>query len=201
MLSGQRGITPAFGYGAPHPSARGASTLLNNVLLSTHYGRSDSCPLRRGSARVISRRPPDRLLYEQVSLIHVLGLPTLPSPTTPVAPTSLSHATPQRVGLPPVCLEVWASPVPCRLATHDRPNRVSDCTDWSFTSRCFPHCLATGPRLAASCSYVRLQAGERIPGVDFHLSDQARFQAHKGGAEQAAEKRSPTVILSPSLSS
>src|SRR5229473_4156568 len=36
-FSSQRGITPAFGYGAPHPSARGTLTLLNNVLLSTHY--------------------------------------------------------------------------------------------------------------------------------------------------------------------
>jgi len=36
-LSGQRGITPAFGYGAPHPGARGTLTLRNNVLLSTHY--------------------------------------------------------------------------------------------------------------------------------------------------------------------
>ena len=36
-LSGQRGITPAFGYGAPHLSARGTSTLPNNALLSTHY--------------------------------------------------------------------------------------------------------------------------------------------------------------------
>ena len=36
-LSGPRGITPAFGYGAPHPSARGTSTLLNNALLSAHY--------------------------------------------------------------------------------------------------------------------------------------------------------------------
>src|SRR6266851_2255036 len=33
-LSGQRGITPAFGYGAPHSSARGTSTLLSNALLS-----------------------------------------------------------------------------------------------------------------------------------------------------------------------
>ena len=41
-LPGQRGITPAFGYGAPHPSARGTSTLLNNALLSAQYGRSDS---------------------------------------------------------------------------------------------------------------------------------------------------------------
>ena len=37
-FSGQRGITPAFGYGAPHPSARGTSTLLSNALLSAHYG-------------------------------------------------------------------------------------------------------------------------------------------------------------------
>jgi hypothetical protein len=35
-FSGQRGFIPAFGYGAPHSSARGTSTLLNNVLLSTH---------------------------------------------------------------------------------------------------------------------------------------------------------------------
>ena len=35
-FSGPRGITPAFGYGAPHPSARGTSTLLNNALLSAH---------------------------------------------------------------------------------------------------------------------------------------------------------------------
>src|ERR1017187_5108103 len=36
-FSGPRGITPAFGYGAPHSSARGTSTLLNNALLSAHY--------------------------------------------------------------------------------------------------------------------------------------------------------------------
>src|SRR3984893_4981925 len=36
-LPGQRGITPAFGYGAPHPSTRGTLTLLINALLSAHY--------------------------------------------------------------------------------------------------------------------------------------------------------------------
>jgi hypothetical protein len=36
-LSGQRGITPAFGYDAPHLGVRGTSTLLSNVLLSTHF--------------------------------------------------------------------------------------------------------------------------------------------------------------------
>src|SRR5262252_9182464 len=35
-FSGQRGFIPAFGYGAPHSSARGTLTLLNNMLLSTH---------------------------------------------------------------------------------------------------------------------------------------------------------------------
>jgi hypothetical protein len=37
-FSGQRGITPAFGYSAPHPGAGGTSTLMNNALLSAHYG-------------------------------------------------------------------------------------------------------------------------------------------------------------------
>ena len=85
-LSGQRGITPAFGYDAPHLGVRGTSTLLSNVLLSTHYGRSDSCPLRRGSARVSSQRPPVRLLRGQVSLIHAPGLLTIPSPPPAQAP-------------------------------------------------------------------------------------------------------------------
>jgi hypothetical protein len=35
--SGQRGITPAFGYSAPYPSAGGTSTLLINALPSAHY--------------------------------------------------------------------------------------------------------------------------------------------------------------------
>jgi len=36
-FSGQRGIIPAFGYGAPHSSVRGTLTLLNNALLSAQY--------------------------------------------------------------------------------------------------------------------------------------------------------------------
>src|ERR1700738_5139243 len=35
-LVGQRGITPAFGYSAPHPSAGGALTLLIHALPSAH---------------------------------------------------------------------------------------------------------------------------------------------------------------------
>ena len=46
-FSGQRGITPAFGYGAPHLSARGTLTLPNSVLLSTHYGAVRPCSAHR----------------------------------------------------------------------------------------------------------------------------------------------------------
>ena len=36
-FSGPRGITPAFGYSAPHSSAGGTLTLMSYKLLSTHY--------------------------------------------------------------------------------------------------------------------------------------------------------------------
>src|SRR5215470_6359952 len=36
-FSGRRRVTAAFGYDAPHLSARGTSTLPNNALLSAHY--------------------------------------------------------------------------------------------------------------------------------------------------------------------
>ena len=39
LFSGQRGITPAFGYSAPHPGAGGTLTLLNSALLSAQYGQ------------------------------------------------------------------------------------------------------------------------------------------------------------------
>ena len=41
--AGQRGITPVFGYSAPHPSAEGTLTLLIHALPSAHYAGSDSC--------------------------------------------------------------------------------------------------------------------------------------------------------------
>ena len=36
--------TPLLGYGAPHLSARGTSTLLNNELLSAHFRFADDSP-------------------------------------------------------------------------------------------------------------------------------------------------------------
>jgi hypothetical protein len=94
LLSGQRGITPAFGYDAPHPSVRGTLTLLNSVLLSTPYGRSDSCSPN-------SSRPfpggEGWLLHEQVSLIYAPGLPALPSPPTCGCFVSSGHVTHRRI--------------------------------------------------------------------------------------------------------
>jgi hypothetical protein len=48
-FSGPRGVTPAFGYSAPHSSARGTSTLLINALLSAHYGHLRPCAPHRYS--------------------------------------------------------------------------------------------------------------------------------------------------------
>jgi hypothetical protein len=42
---GRRGVTPVFGYDAPHPSVRGTSTLLDSALLGAHYE-----PLRHPTA-------------------------------------------------------------------------------------------------------------------------------------------------------
>src|ERR1035441_6855144 len=62
---GQRGITPAFGYSAPHPSAEGTSTPMTHALPSAHYE-----PLRHPKA-------PDLSLagLRLVIADHALGLP------------------------------------------------------------------------------------------------------------------------------
>jgi hypothetical protein len=46
---GQRGITPAFGYSAPHPSAEGTLTPMIHALPSAHYGAIRPSPLHRYS--------------------------------------------------------------------------------------------------------------------------------------------------------
>src|SRR6266699_337463 len=44
--------TPLLGYGAPHLSARGTSTLLNNALLSAHFRLADDMQVGFGPAVV-----------------------------------------------------------------------------------------------------------------------------------------------------
>ena len=48
LLSGRRGVTPAFGYDTPHPGARGTLTLLIHALPSAHYAL----------LRLLTRLPP-----------------------------------------------------------------------------------------------------------------------------------------------
>ncbi len=87
-------------------SSRSSSTFLRSLRsmaitpLHRYCGRSDSYPPRRASARLIVRRPAVRLLGEQVSLIHALGLPAIPSPNTCGCSASSGRGTlpHQRVG-------------------------------------------------------------------------------------------------------
>src|ERR1700722_5719794 len=63
-LVGQRGITPAFGYSAPHPSAGGTLTLLIHALPSAHYGDADvndADELFEGIKDVLTRQSIERL--------------------------------------------------------------------------------------------------------------------------------------------
>jgi hypothetical protein len=55
---GQRGATPAFGYGAPHLGARGTRTLLDIASLSTRFAYSALACFRMGISgpRRVSRR-------------------------------------------------------------------------------------------------------------------------------------------------
>jgi hypothetical protein len=75
--------------------------------LPRYYGRSDSCPPRGLKCSGSSQRPLPRLLGGQVSLIHALGLPTIPSPITRPCSASPGRGTlpHQRVG--PRLLPLW----------------------------------------------------------------------------------------------
>ena len=93
-LPGPRGITPAFGYGAPHPSARGTSTLLSKTRCSAHTtGLSVTLwathgyafPLRVGSS-------PPRRASQAPRLIFPRALP----PTTPEGPARACLLLPHR---------------------------------------------------------------------------------------------------------
>src|SRR5271169_1346254 len=66
-LVGQRGITPAFGYSAPHPSAGGTLTLLIHALPSAHYE-----PLRHPSAPGLSLAGVWLIIPD-----HAVGFPVL----------------------------------------------------------------------------------------------------------------------------
>ena len=113
--------------------------------------------------------------HEQVSLIHALGLPTIPSPTTGGRSASPRHVTCRRVEprLPPYGTS---------------PNGNSG----------LRHSLAGSPRLTGRIEFVILRTGRSPPAAPYpvsrrrscsrlrvtltrrglHLSNQVRFQAH-----------------------
>src|SRR5947209_3061860 len=120
------------------------------------------------------------LAAAQVSLLHGIGRPTIPSPTTCRRPGGFGLVLPP--GLP---REVYAShPLSRDLGVlgfalnsqarrNDRPNRVCQtATDWRFSSGCSP------PRLAAA--QLRSDTGFRPNlGGDFHPTDSLHLQAHE----------------------
>ena len=104
-LPGQRGITPAFGYGAPHPSAEGTSTPLTHALPSAHYE-----PLRHPRAPGLSLAGVRLVIPD-----HAVGLPVLRALSFMYVPppvprysgwASSSLISPSRISLPRNCSRV-----------------------------------------------------------------------------------------------
>ena len=87
---GQRGITPAFGYGAPHSSAGGTLTLLSNTLLSTHYESvRPSAPLRYSRLAVLAAWASPFASERLVPAVPCNRLHPLHAFSTPVATRSV----------------------------------------------------------------------------------------------------------------
>ena len=134
----------------------------------------------------------------QVSLIHVLDRPrrSVANHHT-CSPTPLSHATPQRAGLP-ACKAGPGFAIHSQARRHARPNRVR----FLRTGSSPPVALDPASRRRR---YLQLQAGERVPGEDLHLSDQVHFQTHECGdngtaldlAQKLSKRRHSRLTLKP----
>ena len=132
--------------------------------LPRYYGRSDSCSLRRASARPFASGQP--FGSSQAGLPDSRTWPSDPSVSNHLRMLRLvesGHVTPSTGRTETASLrgyaqrELGASPLSGRLATPRRPNRVRYPTDGSFTSRCSPPCLTADLALQRDRSYVRLQ--------------------------------------------
>ena len=124
---GQRGITPAFGYDAPHPSAEGTSTPLIHALPSTHYAsiRHPASPLM---APVIPRhkRPPATTWRQKQGFLGSNAiLACVMWPSTPAEWRSLAIAAPRiwpstavTVSASAISRITWLIPTPHRLTVY-----------------------------------------------------------------------------------
>ncbi len=132
--------------------------------LHRYYGRSDSCcPALRDLVHEL------RLFPQQVSLIHASDLPDHSVP---------KHLMPRCRRFITLPLSSTAFPCGSRLrhslaGSSIAPGRIEFVI--LRTGRSAPAALHH-TSLCRSC--IRLQAGERLPEEDFHLSDHLRFQAH-----------------------
>ena len=137
--------------------------------LPRYYGRSDSCSPGSSASSGMNTVSTSK----QVSLIHVSGLPIIPSPTTLCAPDAAFTRYPSarraslRLGSG-LRLSLAGSPT--------APGRIEFVILRTDRSPPAARHLASWRR-----SYSRLQAGERIPGEDLHLSGQHAFRRTRGG--------------------
>lgn len=106
----------------------------------------------------------------QVSLLHLLELPTIPSPTTPSSPVIALTRYPSA----PQVSKFW-------FRLHRRSSRSPN--DQAESSSLL---LRTGHSrpgafhpVSRRRSTIQLQAGERLPEKDFHLSVQTNSQTHR----------------------
>ena len=150
---GQRGITPAFGYGAPYPSASGTLTHLIWALPSTQYEGSDSCPPRPRQAGLSA--------YSALPSGHPTPNHVMRSRGRFRSYLSAPGRTEQGPGFAMIQLAHQRTP----------PKRVRHPAGWPFAFSCSP------PRLAAtqlpSASYDVTSHGQ-----DSHLTDKTSSRTH-----------------------
>jgi hypothetical protein len=157
-------------WDCPHRSALFESTFLRSLRsisvtrLHRYYGRSDSCcPALRDLVHE------HQLFPQQVSLIHALSLPDH-SVSKHLTPHSRRFST---LPLSSTAFRSRSRLHPSLAGSSSAPGRIEFVI--LRTGRSPPAALHHAS-LRRSC--IRLQAGERFPGEDFHLSDSSRFQAH-----------------------
>ena len=143
--------------------------------LLRYYGRSDSCP---AGSSVASTQHEHRLYPGQASLLHVTDLPIPPSPTTRQSPDAafarypsarrISRHTGSRLHHSSAGSPILTGRIEFVILRMDRSPPAA------------PHLVSR----RRSCS--RLQAGERMPGEDFHLSGQRARRRTAAGLRPAA---------------
>ena len=157
------------------PSNRYPSTFLRSLrsrpvtTLLGYYGRSDSCP--PGSSALPCMNSVS--LRGQVSLIHMSGLPIPPSPTTHQSSDAAFARYPSARRISP---SLAGSRLHQSLA--GSPILAGRIEFVVYGCIVHPLLLSTPPHGDAVA--VGLQAGERMPEEDFHLSGQTALRRTRG---------------------